>query len=62
MPISEYFHGHGDEVMRQMVAKHGKKAGEREFYATANARKQTAEQQAKHKGQIRAIRHLAGEE
>ncbi len=36
MPIARYFKGHGEEVMRQMVATHGEKVGEREFYATAN--------------------------
>jgi hypothetical protein len=40
MPISKYFGGHGKSVMADMVARHGKKAGEREFYATANARGQ----------------------
>lgn len=40
MPISKYFGGHGKSVMAEMVAKHGKEAGTREFYATANARHQ----------------------
>lgn len=40
MPIKGYFGGHGQAVMAQMKAKHGAKAGEREFYATANARHQ----------------------
>jgi len=40
MPISEYFGGHGSEVMSEMKKKHGKKAGKRIFYATANARDQ----------------------
>lgn len=38
IPIYKYFKGHGKEVMADMKAKHGDKAGEREFYATANAR------------------------
>lgn len=41
MPISKYFSGHGREVMSDMKDKHGDEAGEREFYATANARNQT---------------------
>ena len=40
MPISAYFGGHGREVMAEMKKKHGDKAGEREFYATANAKNQ----------------------
>jgi hypothetical protein len=36
MPISEYFGGHGTEVMKELKAKHGEEAGERIFYATAN--------------------------
>lgn len=40
MPVSEYFGGHGKEVMADMKKKQGDKAGEREFYATANARGQ----------------------
>jgi hypothetical protein len=40
MPIKNYFSGHGREVMADMKEKHGDKAGEREFYATANARQQ----------------------
>ena len=37
-PVSHYFKGHGKKVMANMKAKNGEKAGEREFYATANAR------------------------
>jgi hypothetical protein len=40
MPISKYYGGHGEEVMRGMVKSQGEKAGEREFYATANAKGQ----------------------
>ena len=40
MPISKYYGGHGEEVMHGMKKAHGEKAGEREFYATANARGQ----------------------
>lgn len=38
MPLFNYFKGHGEKVMADMKAKHGDKAGEREFYATANKR------------------------
>lgn len=36
MPVSAYFGGHGDQVLRDMQRKHGKKKGTRMFYATAN--------------------------
>lgn len=42
MPISEYFKGHGEEVMKSIRKAHpGYSAKEvnREFYSTANARR-----------------------
>jgi hypothetical protein len=36
MPVSEYYRGHGAEVMSDMKKRYGSKAGERVFYATAN--------------------------
>lgn len=36
MPVSKYYGGHGEEVMRDMKRRYGKKRGERVFYATAN--------------------------
>ena len=36
MPISEYYKGHGDEVMSKMKKKYGDKKGKSVFYATAN--------------------------
>lgn len=41
MPISAYYGGHGRQVMAEMVRQHGRKAGERMFYATAHAKGQT---------------------
>ena len=38
MPISEYYKGHGDEVMSNMKKEYGDKEGERVFYATNNKR------------------------
>lgn len=40
MPIKKYFQGHGLDVMQSMLTarKGDKKAAQREFYATANAR------------------------
>ena len=39
MPISEYFGGHGSEVMSNMKDEYGDEKGESVFYATANKRK-----------------------
>jgi hypothetical protein len=36
MPVSEYFKGHGKEVMTKMKKKYGGKKGQQVFYATAN--------------------------
>lgn len=48
MPVSAYYGGHGREVMAEMVRTHGKKAGERIFYATANTRGQAPKKRPKH--------------
>ena len=37
-PVSEYYKGSGTKVMKSMKKRYGDKAGERVFYATANAR------------------------
>lgn len=39
MPISKYYGGHGEEVMRDMRKRYGERA-EEVFYATANKRDQ----------------------
>ncbi len=39
MPISKYFSGHGEQVMKSMKKAHGAKEGKREFYATLNKKK-----------------------
>jgi hypothetical protein len=36
MPISEYFEGSGQKVMKSMKRTYGKKKGKSVFYATAN--------------------------
>lgn len=38
MPVSKYYKGHGEEVMRSMVSEYGPKKGKQVFYATANKR------------------------
>ena len=39
MPISEYYGGKGEAVMKEMVKKYGAKKGKEVFYATANKQK-----------------------
>lgn len=39
MPISEYYKGSGDKVMKNMKKTYGKKKGKQVFYATANKNK-----------------------
>lgn len=40
MPVSEYYSGSGEKVMKDMTKRYGKKKGKQVFYATANKRKQ----------------------
>lgn len=40
MPQSEYFGGHGKEVMSNMQKQYGEKKGKSVFYATANKKGQ----------------------
>jgi len=46
MPISKYFSGHGEKVMKAMKEEYGEKKGEQVFYATVNKRK--ASKKSKH--------------
>jgi hypothetical protein len=39
MPLSKYFGGHGEKVMKDMKKKHGDKEGKSIFYATSNKNK-----------------------
>lgn len=39
MPVSEYYSGHGVQVMHDMIKRYGEKKGKEVFYATANKRK-----------------------
>lgn len=39
MPISKYFGGHGEKVMKNMTKEYGAKKGKRVFYAMSNKRK-----------------------
>jgi hypothetical protein len=56
MPISKYYGGHGAEVMRDMKKRYGAEKGERVFYATANKRGQTPEDNGKRKARSKASR------
>lgn len=38
MPLSKYFSGGGEKVMKSMKQRYGSEKGERVFYATANKR------------------------
>lgn len=39
MPLSKYFGGHGDKVMKAMKGQYGSDKGKKVFYATANKKK-----------------------
>jgi hypothetical protein len=42
IPLSKYYSGHGEEVMREMQSRYGSERGKRIFYATAAKRGLTA--------------------
>jgi hypothetical protein len=48
VPVSEYFKGSGNKVMRSMQERYGEEGGKRVFYATAN--KRDMNRPGKHKG------------
>ena len=58
MPVSGYYGGHGEEVMRSMRKKYGKRAKE-VFYRTANARGQNPSKGGR-KGVIKKKPHGSG--
>jgi len=39
MPLSKYYSGSGEKVMKNMKKQYGEEKGERVFYATANKKK-----------------------
>lgn len=49
MPLSKYYGGKGESVMRSMKSRYGAKAGERVFYATANKRKKLKRRKRRHR-------------
>jgi hypothetical protein len=52
MPISEYFGGHGEEVLRDMKEKYGPEKGEEVFYATANKEHQKPAEDADRRARL----------
>jgi hypothetical protein len=48
MPISKYFKGKGEKVMKNMKSEYGASKGESIFYATANKEKLKGSPQARH--------------
>ncbi len=48
MPVKRYFRGRGEQVMREMKAKHGAEKGERMFYATAHEQGQMPREGRRH--------------
>ena len=47
MPVSEYYAGHGEEVLRNLIREYGKKKGTQIFYAMANKTGQKPKVKAK---------------
>lgn len=43
MPVDAYYGNHGQEVIKKMVSRYGRKKGKSVFYATANKNGQTPE-------------------
>lgn len=41
MPVSKYYKGSGEKVMREMKKRYGPEKGERVFYATAHTKGMT---------------------
>lgn len=39
MPLSKYFSGKGEQVMRDMESRYGSEKGKRVFYATVNSKR-----------------------
>ncbi len=47
MPLSKYFKGSGEKVMKNMKSEYGDKKGESVFYATANKQKMKPKKMSK---------------
>ena len=53
MPLSNYYGGRGEKVMRDMMRKYGAKKGKQVFYATANRRKKKRQREQALRGMRR---------
>jgi hypothetical protein len=49
MPVSSYFKGRGEKVMKGMMSRYGEKKGKSVFYATAKKRALEPSAETKHK-------------
>jgi hypothetical protein len=47
MPLSKYYGGSGEKVMKNMKKEYGDKKGKQVFYATANKRKDSEKGESK---------------
>lgn len=46
MPVSKYYQGHGEEVMKNMTKQYGSEKGKQVFYAKANKMKKAKKAKA----------------
>jgi hypothetical protein len=52
MPLSKYFGGGGEKVMKNMKKEYGEKKGKQVFYATSNKNKKHEKSESKKKEKI----------
>jgi hypothetical protein len=52
MPLSKYFSGHGEKVMKNTKKKYGEDKAESVFYATANKKKKHEKSESKKEEKI----------
>ena len=60
MPISKYYKGSGEKVMKAMKEEYGEKKGESVFYATANKQKSAEENARSYAEERNAARKKRG--
>jgi hypothetical protein len=52
MPLSKYFKGHGEKVMKNMKKEYGEEKGKKVFYATSNKLKTGPSKEFKKKHKV----------
>jgi hypothetical protein len=52
MPLSKYFGGGGEKVMKNMKKEYGEEKGEKVFYATSNKKKKHEKSESKTKEKL----------